>query len=101
MEFPEAPWRTYLDEAAPVDPVARFHLGNGARLERLNWLADVSDKGMKQSHGLMVNYYYDPDDIERNLEAFDADGTVASSGRLGRLAQVGQRMLEQGQRVPA
>ncbi len=85
----------------PVDPVARFHLGNGARLERLNWLADVSDKGMKQSHGLMVNYYYDPDDIERNLEAFDADGTVASSGRLGRLAQVGQRMLEQGQRVPA
>lgn len=85
----------------PVDPVARFHLGNGARLERLNWLADVSEKGLKQSHGLMVNYYYDPDDIEGNLAAFDADGTVAASGRLGRLAQVGQRMLEQSQRLAA
>ena len=73
----------------------------GARLERLNWLADVSEKGLKQSHGLMVNYYYDPDDIEGNLAAFDADGTVAASGRLGRLAQVGQRMLEQSQRLAA
>lgn len=95
----------YLCEAKrdgrPVDPVARFHLGNGARLERLNWLADVSSKGMKQSHGLMVNYYYDPDDIEGNLEAYDAEGTVAASGRLGRLAQVGRRMLEQSQRAMA
>lgn len=85
----------------PVDPVARFHLGNGARLERLNWLADVSEKGLKQAHGLMVNYYYDLDDIEANLAAFDADGTVAASGRLGRLADVGRRMLEQSQRVAA
>ncbi len=85
----------------PADAVARFHLGNGARLERLNWLADVSEKGMNQSHGLMVNYYYDPDDIEKNLEAFDAEGTVAASGRVARLAEVGRRMIEQNQRLAA
>ena len=85
----------------PADAVARFHLGNGARLERLNWLADVSDKGLTQSHGLMVNYYYDLDDIEGNLEAFDAEGRIAASGRLARLAEVGRRMLEQSQRAAA
>ena len=85
----------------PQDPVARFHLGNGARLERLNWLADVSMKGMQQSHGLMVNYYYALDDIEANLEAFDAEGRVAANGRVERLAKVGQRMLEQSQRATA
>ena len=51
-------------------PVARFHLGNGARLERLNWLADGSDNGITQSYGLMVNYLYDLDDIEKNHEAY-------------------------------
>ena len=56
---------------------------------------------MKQSHGLMVNYYYDLDDIEANLEAFDAEGRVAANGRVERLAKVGQRMLEQSQRVAA
>ena len=85
----------------PQDPVARFHLGNGARLERLNWQADLSPKGMQQSHGLMVNYYYAPDEIEANLEAFDAEGRVAANGRVERLAKVGQRMLEQRQRVAA
>src|SRR5262245_61895438 len=48
----------------PVDPVARFHLGNGARLERLNPLGDLTDKGLNQSYGLMVNYLYDLEDIE-------------------------------------
>jgi malonyl-CoA decarboxylase len=48
-----------LQEGKPVDPVARFHLGNGARVERLNWAADPSAKGLKQSYGLMVNYLYD------------------------------------------
>ena len=43
----------------PLDAVARFHLGNGARVERINWLGDPSPKGLKQSWGLMVNYYYD------------------------------------------
>src|SRR5215212_331303 len=52
----------------PIDPVARFHLGNGARLERLNFLGDASAKGLEQAHGLMVNYCYDFDDIEKNHE---------------------------------
>ena len=59
--------------------MARFHLGNGARLERLNFLGDVSPKGMKQSHGLMVNYLYALDEIEKNHEAFAEKGTVAAS----------------------
>jgi len=63
----------------PIDPVARFHLGNGARLERLNFLGDVSSKGMKQSHGFMVNYLYALDEIEKNHEAFAEKGTVAAS----------------------
>ena len=53
----------------PLDAVARFHLGNGARLERLNWLADA-ERALRQSHGLMVNYLYDLDDIEKNHEAY-------------------------------
>ena len=65
----------------PVDPVAGFHLGNGARLERLNWLGDTSEKGMRDSAGLMVNYLYDLDDIERNHEAFANNAEiVAASG---------------------
>jgi malonyl-CoA decarboxylase len=63
----------------PVDPVARFHLGNGARLERLNFLGDVSAKGLKQAHGLMVNYLYALDEIEKNHEAFAEKGAVAAS----------------------
>lgn len=57
-----------LRKGYPIDPVARFHMGNGARIERLNWAADVSDKGMKQSFGLMVNYLYDLDELDENLE---------------------------------
>jgi malonyl-CoA decarboxylase len=71
----------------PVDPVARFHLGNGARLERLNWLADRSEKGMRQSHGLMVNYLYDLDDIETNHEAYAVQRTVVASNAVSRLAR--------------
>lgn len=62
-----------------VDPVARFHLGNGARLERLNMLGDRSSRGLKQAHGLMVNYLYDLDAIEQNHEALFERGTVAMS----------------------
>lgn len=69
------------------DPVSRFHLGNGARVESLNFLADTSAKGFRQSFGLMVNYLYDLDDIERNLEAFASSGTVAMSATLRRLAR--------------
>lgn len=63
----------------PVDPVARFHLGNGARLERLNFLGDPSTKGMKQSFGIMVNYLYALDHIEANHEAFAEHGTVVAA----------------------
>lgn len=67
------------DDNRPVDPVARFHLGNGARLERINWLADTSEKGLREAHGLMVNYRYEIKDIEKNHEAYANDGTVAVS----------------------
>jgi malonyl-CoA decarboxylase len=63
----------------PVDAVARFHLGNGARLERINWLADNSERAMSQGHGLMVNYQYDLDDIEKNHEAYAESRTVVAS----------------------
>jgi malonyl-CoA decarboxylase len=63
----------------PVDPVARFHLGNGARLERLNWLGDTSERGLREGHGLMVNYCYDLDDIERNHETYVQDGTAVAA----------------------
>ncbi|MFD1910971.1 malonyl-CoA decarboxylase [Halodurantibacterium flavum] len=62
-----------------LDPVARFHLGNGARLERLNPLGDLSPNGLRQSHGLMVNYRYALEDIERNHEAFAERGEVVAS----------------------
>jgi malonyl-CoA decarboxylase len=60
----------------PVDPVARFHLKNGARLERLNWLGDTSEQGLRQSAGLMVNYRYVLNDIEANHEAYMKDGRI-------------------------
>ena len=52
------------------NPVAKFHLGNGAQLYRINWAADLSKKGLRQSAGLMVNYLYDLDKIEDNHERF-------------------------------
>lgn len=69
----------------PVDPVARFHLGNGARLERLNFLGDRSGKGMQQSHGLMVNYLYALDAIEDNHEAYAEKGQIISSSAVRKL----------------
>ncbi|MBY5559067.1 malonyl-CoA decarboxylase [Rhizobium leguminosarum] len=66
-------------EGRPIDPVARFHLGNGARLERLNFLGDRSAKAMQQAHGLMVNYLYKLDDIVANHEALAQRGEVIAS----------------------
>jgi malonyl-CoA decarboxylase len=68
----------------PLDPVARFHLNNGARLERLNWLGDLSARGLSQAAGFMVNYLYDVFQIERNHEAFARDGRVIASGAVQR-----------------
>lgn len=72
---------------SPYDAVARFHLGNGARLERLNWPGDLSDRGRKQSFGLMVNYLYDLGDIEKNHEAYAESRTVIASNPIRRLAR--------------
>ena len=69
----------------PVDAVARFHLGNGARLERINWLADTSDRAVAQAQGLMVNYLYDIGDIEKNHEAYAEGRTVVASNAVQRL----------------
>ena len=68
-----------------LDPVARFHLGNGARLERINWLADMSEKALAQADGLMVNYLYDLDEIEKNHEAYAEGRTVVASNTVQRL----------------
>jgi malonyl-CoA decarboxylase len=68
-----------------VDPVARFHLGNGARLERINPMGDLSEKGLADSYGLMVNYEYDLAEIEKNHEAFANQGAVAASSGVRKL----------------
>lgn len=72
----------------PLDPVSRFHLGNGARLERLNLLGDLSPNGLKQAHGLMVNYLYDLPQIEKNHEAFAERGEIAASPDIRKPASV-------------
>jgi malonyl-CoA decarboxylase len=81
---------TYLlqraDESEQTqDAVARFHLNNGAKLERINWLADVSRKGLRESLGLMVNYLYEPRAIEGNHEKF-VRGEIVASRRVRGLA---------------
>ena len=63
----------------PRDPVARFHLNNGARLERINWQGDCSAKGLAQSAGIMVNYCYQLKHIEENHEAYVKEGRVAAA----------------------
>lgn len=78
-----------------ADPVARFHLGNGARIEQLDWLGDVSPKGLRQSYGMMVNYLYDPAHIDANCRAFAENGSIAASGGLKRLMRE-----EQPSRLP-
>ena len=76
----------------PIDPVARFHLGNGARLERLNAFGDISANGMRNSYGLMVNYLYDLKSIEENHEAFAEAGEVATSSAVrSKLRSVSER----------
>lgn len=77
-----------------LDPVARFHLGNGARLERINWLANTGPAGMASSHGIMVNYLYKLGEIERNHEAYASGQPVAASGPVRRLAAAGSRLLD-------
>jgi malonyl-CoA decarboxylase len=71
----------------PADAVARFHLGNGARLEQINWHADTGERGIEQAYGLMVNYLYDLDDIEKNHEAYAEAQTVVAANAVKRLVR--------------
>ncbi|UJB64595.1 malonyl-CoA decarboxylase [Acidovorax sp. YS12] len=73
-----------LHEGKPLDPVARFHLGNGARVERLNWAGDPSSKGLKQSFGLMVNYLYDLKRLDKHRTQL-AQGQVPVSKEISAL----------------
>ena len=78
----------------PLNPVARFHLGNGAELHRINWLGDTSEKGFKQAAGLMVNYLYVLNDIERNHENYTAKATVACSNEVRDLAKRARKLAK-------
>jgi malonyl-CoA decarboxylase len=69
----------------PRDPVARFHLRNGARLERVNWLADRSEKGLRESAGLLVNYVYDRKVVARNHEAYVNENEIVRSPAIDQL----------------
>lgn len=71
----------------PYDPVARFHLGNGASLDRLNWPGDLSDRGIQQGNGLMVNYRYDLGEIEQNHEAYAENRIIVASNAVKKLAK--------------
>ena len=71
----------------PRDPVTRFHLLNGARIERINWLADTSERGLARSAGMMVNYLYRLDEIEENHEAHTAKGAIAAASTVKGLAR--------------
>nr|WP_297456686.1 malonyl-CoA decarboxylase [uncultured Halomonas sp.] len=82
------------DHDQPLNPVARFHLGNGARLHRINWLGDTSDKGIHQSAGLMINYLYVLEDIERNHERYTTDGTIACSSEVRDLGRRARKLLK-------
>ncbi|HKA43176.1 MAG TPA: malonyl-CoA decarboxylase family protein [Burkholderiales bacterium] len=66
----------------PVDSVAQFHLTNGARVNRVYWLADTSARGLRQSYGLMVSYRYDLGEVDKNHERFLSNGTIAAAGRV-------------------
>jgi malonyl-CoA decarboxylase len=71
----------------PLDPVARFHLGNGASLERLNWMGDTSEQGMARSTGIMVNYVYWLAEVERNHERYFREHTIVAAPAVEKLAR--------------
>jgi malonyl-CoA decarboxylase len=74
-------------DTEPLDPVARFHLGNGAALERINWMGDISEQGMARSAGLMVNYVYWLNEVERNHERYFRDHAIAASPQIEKMAR--------------
>jgi malonyl-CoA decarboxylase len=82
-----------------LDPVARFHLGNGARLERINWLGDLSQPGIEKSYGLMVNYLYDLSSVDANHEAYVNDGVIVASNQVTKLLR-GKPVAEEHSPAP-
>jgi malonyl-CoA decarboxylase len=93
--------RVKTPDGRPIDPVARFHLGNGARLERINWLGDQSPKGFRESAGIMVNYLYDLDEIEENHEAYANQREIVASAAARKLLKAESRQrLSQPASVP-
>ena len=79
--------RAKHEDGEPLDPVARFHLGNGASLERLNFLGDTSESGMARSAGLMVNYVYWLAELEKNHERYFRERVVSASPVIEKLAR--------------
>jgi malonyl-CoA decarboxylase len=78
-----------------IDSVARFHIGNGARLEKIDWFGDLSPKGLRESAGVMVNYLYRLEDIEKNHEAYANQGDIAASSAVKKLLKTeGRRLLD-------
>jgi len=73
------------EDGKALNPVANFHLSNGARVERLNWLGDTSKNGLQQSAGIMVNYEYRLGDIEENHEAYEGEGRIVTSSSIAKL----------------
>ncbi|UOM36256.1 malonyl-CoA decarboxylase [Acuticoccus sp. I52.16.1] len=85
------------DHGRPRDPVARFHLGNGARLEQINFAGDVSPRGLASAYGMMVNYRYVLSEVEKNHEAFVNEGRIAVAPAVSKLA----RSVKVAERAPA
>ena len=79
----------------PIDPVAKFHLGNGAVIHQINIDADLSAKGLFQSYGVMVNYLYDPLKISHNGELFSKEGQIAASSAVKSLSRQAERNILQ------
>jgi malonyl-CoA decarboxylase len=86
-------------DGSPIDPVARFHLGNGARIERLNWLGDRSPRRLAQSAGIMVNYLYDRPEIEQNHEAFASSQLITVAPAIHDLLRASGDQATAGVRV--
>jgi malonyl-CoA decarboxylase len=83
--------RARTPHGTPLDSVARFHLGNGARLERINLIADTSERALRQSQGLMVNYLYDLEHIEKNHEAYAQQRAVVAASAITKLVKTPAR----------
>jgi len=81
----------------PIDPVAKFHLGNGAIIHQINIDADLSEKGLLQSKGVMVNYLYDLSKISQNVELFSKEGEISANTTIKSLSrQAGRNIMQKG-----